>query len=517
MKPTLRCSLWWQTRLWRQQQQRRRAGPAPRPRGYASPGARGAGHPRLLSPYSPVLHGYHRGPQATFAEPVDSWLNLLADTVPFYRDSLIVCPSSLPEERAKSLWSRARSHLPGAHLAMLPPPSSSSFRFRSPSLAATNAPATGPAGATPSVTSTEGDANHGDDGDIRSGQLSSSSPSFSLPPVASAALTVTSTGSTVAGSEYGSLSSPLLPQSTPLQQVAPGSLDLVVFAANVFGEEMLYDAPWYISLAHRALRPHGVLGVLGHSQRVRVVAPEWAAEDSDDYLRQLLREAREQLRVSEQRVSMEATPQPNLSTSSSSASLYTAALKRAVEVEESEDCGHGDVYFPFSAVRRRWLFSEYRMRPHELVSCYRAMPLYQLLQRGLGGAAAAASSAGVSEAENDFVDLPVSGLTPSPYSREEDAAISVVRHRNAVDPLAALQQYLEARGAMESGGGDRGRRPSSPLSSSTLTAEDADTGTLRVQVAHFVVTCSNRSMNSVSQEYQLPSSPSRVSPRRRLK
>ncbi|KEG11282.1 hypothetical protein DQ04_02781040 [Trypanosoma grayi] len=308
------------------------------------------------------------------------------DAVPFYQRCVVVCPSTMSDDRAASLLGRAREHLPSAHLAPL--------RRRSRGVAGFSASSDKGSGAVQITAST-------------------------LPPFVS-----------------------------PLESVPPHSLDLVVFAANVFGEEMLHDAPWHMSLAHRCLQPHGVVAIMGYTPRVRVAAPEMEHRDADDFLEDLGRRARE---VSEAADSQQ----------------HGAALRRAVEISSSLDVGHADTYFPFPSTRRRWFVSEYAATSAQLAASYRALPEYQLLSAGTRLRNSPFCEENIGEAEND------------------DDAVNVSRRRSYVDPLEALQGCLQAR-EMTQGSGKFVPAP------------------LRIHVRHFVVTCSARSVNAPIEAHQFP-------------
>ncbi|ORC92255.1 uncharacterized protein TM35_000044690 [Trypanosoma theileri] len=341
----------------------------------------------LVSAFGSALYGSHRGPRGFYPEPVDVWLAVLMDAVPLYQKSVIICPSTISDDRASSLLVRAKEHLPSVHLAPL--------RKRS----------------------------------CRDSSLLSCERSRQTSEVVA----------------------PLLPSfESPLESLAPQSLDLVVFAANVFGEELLYDAPWHMSLAHRCLRPHGVVAIIGYDTRVRVAAPQTAQRDTDDFLEDLQRRASE------------------LANGTDSQDI-SIALKRALDVSSSLNVGHADTYFPFPSTRRRWFVSEYSVSPAQLAASYRVLPEYQIL------------SAGRRRHILPFSD----------GEEREGDAINVCRRSSCVDPLEALQVCLKAHDTLE------GRRA---LASPSL----------RAHVRHFVVTCSARSVNSFSQHHELSSSGRRL-------
>ncbi|CBH14782.1 hypothetical protein, conserved [Trypanosoma brucei gambiense DAL972] len=349
----------------------------------------------FVSAFSPALHGYHRGCKGFFPEPAECWLAILTDSVPFYRNSLVICPSFMDDERLGAITRRSGEHFPGCRVAAL--------RRR-----------IGVAASSPCCRA-EGS---GEALQVKGGRL----PHF----------------------------------VSPLETVAPSSLDAVIFAGNVFGEEMLHDAPWHLSLAHRCLRPHGVVAVMGYSPVIRVVAPEAARNDADDFLKDLVDSARAAIERGE-------------------ADNMREALQRVMDVSSSLDVGHADMYFPFPSVRRRWFCSEYSATPAQVAAAYRCLPEYQLLSTGSRGNSRAPQC---SDMEETLICEGGSG----------DDALNVVRRRCIVDPLEALEGCLRA---LLISGGD------------TAAGKSA----LRVRVSHFVVTCSTRSINAQS---QLPPHPSAV-------
>ncbi|KAG5466804.1 hypothetical protein LSCM1_00981 [Leishmania martiniquensis] len=412
----------------------------------------------LLSPFGHVLQGSSRGPQGFFAEPLEAWLSVLADSVPFYKDCLVICPSTASQVQVQHLWDRCRQHIPSAHIGAL------SLRRCNTGIA----DATDAARALlplPNATSTE--------------------PSRLLvpgPPVPHGG----------GGGHLTSASTPQMPPLySPLERVPPGSLDIIVLASNVFGHEMLFDSPWHLSLAHRALRPHGVVAIFGHVAEARVAAPEWAATDTTDYIESTHLSARETLQLAASSGFNEAGLDAH----------NERHLRRAVEVHETLRSGHADVFFPFPSVRRRWLTSEYALHPAQLAAHYRATPLYQTLYGPAGSLwwnkmrfradalkrqRKAASVAGGDE-EDFFVDITEAALDgglsagQSAESSLEDlfltwSPLGVHRRRGVDDPLDALQAILDASAAADN-----------------MAAAQPP---LRVQLHHFVVTCSVRSINA---------------------
>lgn len=510
----------------------------------------------LLSAYDTVLHGFDRGPRAFFAEPLESWLSILADSVPLTADCLIICPAHMSPTRVSALLARARRHFPLAHIAPLTPLCHTHTMRQDDSLSN----ATGHAAHTAHASS--------------SSSCSFSSPSSCATSAQTAVkqsprLTFSSSHSlhdTVAAptAEYESataacpvVSSP--PLDSSLAQLPAASLDVMVFAGNVFAQEMLFDAPFYLSAAHRALRPHGVLAILGYDARVEVTSPHAAAEDARAFLQSLHEEVDARSRPLH-------APSSYFSTSSSSASVVpplpppppaaaraavneessvrrrtcvsasVSPLTRARDMLESMSMGHADVYLPFRGVRRRWYTSSYAMTPAQLSSCYRALPTYSILRRALPmryddwrreqqrqtGAAAEVSSSSACNAvdgevthirrradeyrtreeregkgeasQDDFVSLQETrdGLNRTARAEEQAAAAAVmgegeveegmaIRRACAVDSLEVLQHCLDVSLMTECGKGGQGagRSPT----------------TLGADVRHFVLTCSNRSMN----------------------
>ncbi|KAG5466259.1 hypothetical protein LSCM4_01404 [Leishmania orientalis] len=431
-----------------------------------SGGGAAAGSPtrNLLSPFGHLLQGSSRGPQGLFAEPLEAWLSVLADSVPFYKDCLVICPSTASNVQRQRVRDRCRQHIPSAHIGALTP-----RKYDAGVAVATDAAPT----VLPLLSSTS------------AGHTSTAEPSARL----EAGPLVPRGGG---GGHLSSAATARMPSlHSPLEHVTPGSLDIIVLASNVFAHEMLFDSPWHLSLAHRALRPHGVVAILGHVAEARVAAPEWAAMDATDYIDSTHLNARETLQ---------------LAASSGSSELALDAdhgqhLRRAVEVHETLRSGHADVYFPFPSVRRRWFTSEYALHPAQLVAHYRAAPLYQALYGPAGSLwwnnmrfradalqrQQTAASAVKGSEEEFFVDVTeaVLGGTASAGQGTESpledlvaawSPLGVRRCRGAEDPLDILQAILDARAA-----------------EADMCAARPP---LQVQMHHFVVTCCARSMNA---------------------
>lgn len=464
------------TKPFRQRQTRRRAQPKPSP---SSPPL------RLVSAYGSALHGYHRGPQAFFAEPLNSWLALLGDAVPFHKDCLVVCPSSMPEERVKALWQRAKAHIPAARVVVMKKEE----------------------GQPGCLIGAEG-------ADSRQRLVQGRESSHALQDTTSPSPLPSSSSSAVALTNAGSASPAPV---SPLRALPADSFDLIVFAGNVFADELFYDAPWHVSMAHRCLRPHGVLGVFGYDRAVSVSAPAWAAEDLSDFhaaMREDVERALVELRQGEGEGSGGGAaaaylPTRRLEGLEERRARLAKHFERAREAHLSESVAHGDTYFPFLAVQRRSFVSEYAVDPGDVAACVRAQTCYQLLRQlererellGLGTALSSSSSSSsplasageADEAGSDFVDT---AATPPAASGGESAAatvgavdgcaLNVCRRSYPTDPLEALEGVWSTRLALEGGRHKPlSNRPSSP------------SAPLRLQVRHFVVTCSNRRMNTV--------------------
>ncbi|EPY20707.1 hypothetical protein STCU_08871 [Strigomonas culicis] len=396
----------------------------------------------LLSPYGAALHGYHRGPQAAFAEPMDVWLTVLSQAVPFYKDVLILCPSHYSPRQVQRLWRRARQHLPEAHVASVPPPRATAASVAA--AAATAAPATPTAGA------------------LLPHSAAEAPDGLALRPPATA---------------------------NPFQRFPAHTFDVLVFAANAFSEPHMGGgarAPFYISEAHRVLRPHGVLAVTGSTvpaHCLHVAAPRYADHQFvQQYLRALQQDRLEVLQrlgaALDDAAAAEGKQAPDRSADVARLRGLAAELTAAVSREESIASGHADLYFPFRGVQRRWLTSEFELTAAQLAEALRGMPLYQqhrhalaaaheLLHRRGGRDAAAAAGP-----PSDFVELPLPGGGAA--GAEALPVLGVRREVTPVDPLELLHDAL--RELLQLG----------------ISADDR----VRVQVQDFVLTCSNRSMNT---------------------
>ncbi|GET92739.1 hypothetical protein, conserved [Leishmania tarentolae] len=430
-----------------------------------STGATSASSKRnLLPPFGHVLQGSSRGPQGLFVEPLEAWLSVLADSVPFYKDCLVICPSTASYMQTRCVLKRCRQHIPTAHVGALTPRTYKGAHATTSDAART-------------LLSLPSGASAGHTADV---EPLMPLPAASLVPGSGSGKSLTGTSTAEIPSLY-----------SPLEHVAPGSLDLVVLPSNVFAHEMLFDAPWHLSLAHRALRPHGVIAIIGHVAEAEVAAPEWAVTDARDYVESTHVDARETLQLASSDAGREVGTDDD----------HVRHLHHAVEVHETLRTGHADVFFPFPSVRRRWFTSEYTLHPAQLVAHYRATPLYQALYAPTGSLwwnkmrfkadalqrkRAAASALGASE-ENFFVDVTGTSLygadslgqTTESHLEELVAAwspLGVRRRRGVNDPLDMLQAILDAHAA--------------------TVGSSVATGPLRVQLRHFVVTCSARSVNA---------------------
>ncbi|KPI83817.1 hypothetical protein ABL78_7139 [Leptomonas seymouri] len=477
----------------------------------------------LLSPFGSVLHGSARGPRATFAEPLDAWLAVLADTVPFYRDCLVVCPSTSTRTQVLNLLNRCREHIPTAHVGALGARSQLHDQAASPLALKRGGVAGQPS--LPLVSHP-----HASKSPVTSGS------SISGSHVPSPVVPVDSSPSAVAGrtSRPAALSRPLPALRSPLEDIAANSLDLVVFTNNVFAHEMLLDAPWHLSLAHRALRPHGVVAIVGHVADAEVVAPDWAVTSCVDYTTGVQEEAQQDLELAALEA-VQAVP---------SSEAHVRRLRHALGIQETLRTGHSDIFFPFPSVRRRWFTSEYALDPRQVMACYRGAPLYQALYGPAGAMWLSAAQYALrqerlhrGEGQKDlhessgdgdrfFVDLNEvlesdssramqngSGqlddpLSTSSLSQAGDLAspwspLGVQRRRSVVDPLDALQAILEAH----AGGARTGE---SQWSQRTRHTSHSMEPSLRLQVRHFVITCSSRSISATSDLPQPPSLPGTI-------
>lgn len=419
---------------------------------------RGAEHRKtpLLSAYGPALHGFHRGPRASFAEPVDAWLSVLADSVPFVKDCLVVCPSSMSDSQMERLLRRCRAHLPSAHLSRME---------RQWETSATTARGAGASGAS-----------------MQSGESGTENVG-SRPSVRSLSSTSLATG------RRERLCSAALPAPTslppsrrlisPLEKVTADALDIVIFVGDVFGDEMLLDCPWHLSLAHRALRRHGVVVLMGSSPLILPTAPYFAAEDTSMYYDMLQKEAESRLLCS--------PTAPSSSGCSYFASRRIDHLRSAVETEASRRTGHADTFLPFPSIRRRWFASEFALYPSELIDAIRATPIYQALYAA-GGAAPCRTPP---VEQDDFIHVEMPELFPASGEAANMAASppSFVRRRHdPLDPLEVLQRSMELQLAAAN---DRSVQPF------PHAFPDRGEAPLRVVVQHFVVSCSYRGVNMV--------------------
>eukprot|EP00796_Vickermania_ingenoplastis_P005294 gene5294-3797_t len=366
---------------------------------------KGTPTPRPLTPSE--NQGLLNGPnlfhfQSCLAEPLESWLSIMADAVPFYKDTVVVCPSSFDESARSSLRRRCQAIFPRATVEPL--------RLR----------LTRRSRRTPNTSGTEKNS--------------------ALPPAVRHQC------------QYFEQT-----WCSPLEKLPPQSQDVIVFAGNVFGREMLFQGPSHITAAHRVLRPHGVLAILGYSLDCKVAVPDWARCDADDFLTTMKADAT-------------ALEHQNLDTLCHDLDAVRTmqqrqlGIQRAKSIMSSISCSHTDIYLPFPAVKRRWFESEYAMSPAELASCYASIPFYAPCYAptlwGNGG--------GSSSCKEDFVSLPALNL------RNTKSTSSLVV-RKTVDPLEMLLSFWETH----------------------RHTRRAQRGALRARVLHFTLTCSSRGMNSI--------------------
>lgn len=344
-----------------------------------------------------------------FTEPLESWLSTMADAVPFTKNTFVVCPSTWDKLSMQNIQHRARKVFPAAQVGSVRRRENSTLLKR-----------------------------REDD----STQLVNSALPHSLARMPSTLNDV---------------------YQSPLDSLPSSSQDVVVFAGNILGQELWFQSPSHITAAHRVLRPHGVLAVFGHALEVKVVSPDWAAQDADDFLASLKQD--EQSLLESQSQKGEQYKHDSL-----------LSVKHRVD---SMSCGHADIYFPFPAVQRRWFESEYSMSPTEIVACCRTLPTYNLcygvkcqtchLQRfGFDGKR--------NRVDDDFVD-------PTGW-RENDCAtvegsVSLpstgqLTVQRFLDPLDVLLKHWKWNHNIQ-----------------------VHERILRARVFHFVITCSRRGVNVI--------------------
>lgn len=342
----------------------------------------------------------------SFVEPLDTWVNVMGDALPFFKDAYFLCPSYYSDQSLSCLRSRCREIFP-----------------------------------------------HAKAGKLREDERK---------------LSGLSTGSGSA-SRFSGLTpgSARLPSSisyiraSPITKLPPKSQDLIVYAGNVFGSEMLFQSPAHISAAHRALRPHGVLAIVGHTLSLDIVGPPIVKRGIDDFT-EMMREDFSAL-CKEEAKGQRCTPQHACASPFASAEV-------AKEMMDSMSLGHGDIYFPFPAVKRRWFQSEYELSPSEVTAFYRLLPMYS---HCYSARMSKNGEMGEPIAFEDFL-LPSNADFPS-------SVPSTVVVRRSVDPVDVLLRWLST-------------------SMQSLQAKK-----IRARMLHFVVTCSTRGCKSVGASRLNPS------------
>lgn len=114
--------------------------------------------------------------------------------------------------------------------------------------------------------------------------------------------------------------------------------------------------PHMVSVAQRRMHPLGIITFTGQ-RRLRVVAPQPAAADFDDFLRFIDDDAS--------------------TTAAADAALRDASWSSQRALQRSMDNAHADWYLPFPHVRRRWFESEYEVTPLDVAAHIRTWPSYQ--------------------------------------------------------------------------------------------------------------------------------------------
>lgn len=384
--------------------------------------------------------GYVSFVSSPLPEPLEAWISIMSDAVPFIKNVFVVCPSTIGKASMLALRSRCRQIFPTAQ-----------------------------------VGTTRVGARSVENGAAASHFFGSSKSASAL--------------------HQGQME-----WLSPLDALPAKSQDIVVFAGNVFGQEMLWAAPSHITSAHRVLQPHGILAVLGYPLDIRVTAPSFATTDANDFLTTIAADLEEVLQplspLKEGASSIGSAtsadaPIEKKSSRISGEKRRQEEAKAAKFLLESLSSGHTNVYFPFPAVNRRWFQSEYALSPIELAACYRSLPSYApcyssyVVQDGYLDNDVARSDNGGKNSAEDFVSLPFlhePGTSAAPSFSSVNAsslATSVMVRRPAVgislDPLDLLLHYWHSY---------RGVSSSSP-------------GALRAQVLHFVLTCSYRGVTAL--------------------
>lgn len=390
--------------------------------------------------------GYFSYTCSPLPDPVDVWISLMSDAVPFIQNVFVVCPSTMMGKRdMERLRSQCRRIFPTAQVGC----------------------------------TTRGKRRN-------SGKFSASPYLLTSPELSSSSWTAQQTW------------------VTPLDALPPKSQDIVVFACNVFGREMLWDdAPSHITAAHRVLKPHGILAILGYPLDVRVSAPSFASEDANDFLSTMAADLDRVLdgfsSLNDKKLKKgigdkaKGHLKPNESSGNRKERRQEEA-RRAKFVLESLSTGHQDMYFPFPAISRRWFECEYALSPTELAACYRSLPSYSpcyspfVVEEELHDHYAhlrnLEEKSDMMNGEDDFVALPPlngldnkrSSLFPSCRNTFSSSTSRMIRRPTVglcVSPVSMLLDHWHVNHGL------------SPLIS----------GSIRVRALHFLLTCSYRGVN----------------------
>lgn len=374
-------------------------------------------------------------------EPLEAWISIMSDAVPFIKNVFVVCPSTMGKASMLALRSRCRQIFPTAQIG------STRVGFRST-------------------------------------ENGTAPPHFFS-----------------SSSSASALHQRQMTWLSPLDVLPAQSQDIIVFVGNVFGREMLCAAPSHITSAHRVLQPHGILAVLGYPLDIRVTSPSFAVTDTNDFLATVATDLEGVLqplslplkRGTSNIGSSHAADAPVKTKSNriSGERRRQEEARTAKFVLESLSSGHADVYFPFPATSRRWFQSEYALSPLELAACYRSLPSYApcyssyvMQDDYLNNSTERRDNGSKNNAKKDFVSLPFPhGLNTSIASFSElnasSLATSVIVRRPPVglplDPLDLLLQYWQCHRGVSS----------------------SNAGALRTRVLHFVLTCSYRGVNAL--------------------
>lgn len=343
-----------------------------------------------------------------FTEPLESWLSLMADAVPFTKNTFVVCPSTWDDLSLQNIQSRARKVFHTAQVGAV--------QRRKDQCTGT--------------------------------KFKERVVEVGLPPA------------------FARMPSALNDvYKTPLDALPSDSQDVIVFAGNIFGQELWFQSPSHVTAAHRVLQSHGILAVFGNALEVQVTSPDWAAQDANDFMVSLKQDGQSLLKGQKNQLNEQDEP---------------GKLLNAIYRVDSMSCGHEDIYFPFPAVQRRWFQSDYSMSPIEMAACYRALPMYNLCygvryqrtdnMRVIGKP--------WSKVNDDFVD--VSTSPSSDHAVSENASNASLPSRDqfvvqrSLDPLDVLLKHWKWNHKI-----------------------NLQEKILRVRVLHFVITCSTRGVNMV--------------------